>query len=106
MKRKSKRLYLVLHHEIFCRGQDAYHADEMVFHVASTLEKALKYIRESHVEPYSWWEIQLVDLDGEDWPERIGLYGRRGGELKKAPFEKAVQAYKRCKQDPAHHLNL
>jgi hypothetical protein len=102
---QKKQIYVVVHHEIFDVG-DEYHDHEMVFQVASSVKKALEYIRTSRVEPYSWWEIQVTTLDSEDWPECYGWFGRGGGKLRKRPYEKAVAAYKRCKQDPAHHLNI
>lgn len=99
----SKKIYIVLHHEIFFRGD--YVDDEMVFQVCSSLPKAIEYIRSARVDPYSWWEIQESTLDNGDWPVHVGWYGLRGGKLRKAPFEKAVKMYKKCKNDPTHHLN-
>ena len=100
------KVFLVLHHEILVRGQSGYLADDVVLHVASSLAKALRYIRQVHVEEYSWWEIQQATLDNYDNPVHAGWYGRRGGKLKQQPFAKAVAAYKRCKADPRHHLNV
>ncbi len=101
---KSKPIYIVLHHEVFCRGGE-YYADEMVFQVASSVKKALTYIRTTSVAPYSWWEIQVTTLDSGDCPEHYGWYGLRGGKLRKRPYKKAVAAYERCKHDPAYHVN-
>jgi hypothetical protein len=102
---KKTKIYLLIHHEIFHRGEE-YVDDEMVFQVASSVEKALEYIRICHVESYSWWEIQETSIDSAEWPEHYGWYGRRGGKLKNAPYKRAVAAYQRCKADPAHHLNV
>src|SRR5947209_4471809 len=56
MKRNSKKkVYIVLHHEIDLRGRNDYVDDVMVFHVASSLESALDYIKGSSVNSYSWW---------------------------------------------------
>jgi hypothetical protein len=99
------RIYLVLHHEIFQRGPHDYFADDVVFHVASSHENALAYIKRVHVDPYSWWEIQAVTVNGMDDPEHVGWYGRRGGKLAHPPFNKAVALFKKCESDPSHHLN-
>ncbi len=101
---RRKQLYLVLHHEIIQHGSE-YVTDEMVFQIASSLQKALEYIRTTRVDSHSWWEIQVTTLDNGDWPEHYGWYGHRGGKLKKQPYEKALAAYKRCKEQPSHHLN-
>jgi hypothetical protein len=99
------KVYLVLHHEIFQRGPNEYIADDVVFHVASSIDKALAYIKEVHVDPYSWWEVQEQVVDSMDDPKHIGWYGRRGGKLKRQPFAKSVEVFKKCKADPCHHLN-
>lgn len=100
------RIFLVVHHEIFQRGPNDYIADDVVLHVASSLKKALTYIKTTWVEPYSWWEIQEQKVDGMEYPEWVGWYGRRGGKLKYQPFDKSVQLFKKCKTDPSHHLNV
>jgi hypothetical protein len=99
-------IFLVLHHEIFKRGPNDYIADDVVLHVASSVKKALVYIKSSIVEPYSWWEIQEQKVDSMEWPKRIGWYGRRGGKLRCPPFNKAVHMFKKCESDPSHHLNV
>lgn len=92
MNKFAGKLYIVLHHEIFDGGR----VDEMVFFVASSLEKAIVMIKESYVSTYSWWEIQSYELDTLEWPEHVGWYGRKGGKLKKPPpFHKALEAYKK-----------
>jgi hypothetical protein len=100
------KVYLVLHHEIFQRGSTGYFADDIVFHVASSFEKALAYIKKGSVDPYSWWEVQELTVDSMNTPKHIGWYGRRGGKLKRQPFAKAVQLFQKCKADPEHHLNV
>jgi hypothetical protein len=104
--RRKRTVFLVLHHEIMLRGQDCYFADEVVFYVASSLERAIQYIKRVSVEEYSWWEIEQLAVDSMDDPIRVGWYGRRGGRLKAAPFDKSLAAFKRCESDPNHHLNL
>ena len=97
----KKKIYIVLHHEIFSGPR----VDEMVFTVCSSMDKALDFIKSCRVDPYSWWEIQESFLDNREWPDHVGYYGLRGGKLKKEPYEKALAAYKKCKEDPNHHLN-
>ncbi len=92
------KIFLVLHHEIIERCPNDSIADPFIVHVASSFKKALAYIKSSLVEPYSWWEIQEQKMDDMDWPDHVGWYGRRGGQLKRQPFKKAVQVYKKCKR--------
>jgi hypothetical protein len=66
----------------------------------------LVHINTLSVDPYSWWEIEEHMVDGREDPKRIGWYGRRGGKLKRQPFAKAVELFKKCKADPGHHLNV
>ncbi len=103
---RREKVFLVLHHEIMMRGPGICFADDVVFHTASSLSKALNYIKNAFVDEYSWWEIQAQVVDGMEDPVHVGWYGRRGGKLKSAPFEKAVIAYKKCKADPDHPLNM
>jgi hypothetical protein len=51
------KIYIVLHHEIMGTPEDC-RADEMVFYTCDSLEKALRLIKESRVDRWSWWEIQ------------------------------------------------
>ena len=88
------RIFIVLHHEIM-GTPDNYRADEMVFYTASSMKKALGLIKKSGVCRWSWWEIQVQDLDNMDWPEHVGYYGLRGGRLAKPPYEKCVEVFKK-----------
>ncbi len=88
------KIFIVVHHEIMGPPDDL-RDDEMQFYTASSLKKALKLIRESHVDRWSWWEIQVQELDGHEWPEHVGYYGPRGGKLAQPPVEKCKQLYKR-----------
>jgi len=84
------KVYIILHHEIFENG-----VDEMVFHIASSLNKAIEFIKKSYVSSYSWWEIQEQEMDDdEEWPAHVGYYGRRGGKLKTEPYKKAMEAFR------------
>ena len=87
------KIYIVLHCEIM--GLDNYfRIDEMVFYTADSLEKAVELIKSSRTDPWSWWEIQVQELNGHDWPVRVNLYGPRGGILKKTPYEKCINLFK------------
>jgi hypothetical protein len=70
------KVYIVLHHEIVQNGK-GYRTDEMVFFVVSCMKKALEAIKQSHVDPYSWWEIQeqILDDPALNWPEHVGYSG-------------------------------
>jgi hypothetical protein len=105
MKKQITILYSVLHHEIFENGERGYRADEMLFYITSSMEKALEFIKSSGVAPYSWWEIQVSQLDEREWPEHVGWYGLRGGKLKAQPYQKCVELYKKCKADENHELD-
>lgn len=94
------KVYLVIHYEIMT-GEVV---DAMLFHTASSLPKAIEYIKHSGVDCYSWWEIQVQKIDDKEWPEHLGWFGRRGGKIKKPPIEKAIEAFRKCKADPLHHL--
>lgn len=90
------KIYLVLHHEIMGRPPKHW-ADEMVFHTASSMRKALDLIRRSYVDSWSWWEIQVCVLDELEWPKHVGYYGPRGGKLKRPPREKCVERFLQAK---------
>src|SRR5262245_18218591 len=102
---RKRTVFLILHHEIMTHGSDVYFADDIVSHVASTLNKALRYITRVGVAEYAWWEIQQGAVDEMDDPVRVGWYGRRGAKLKAAPFKEALAAFKKCKSDPNHLRN-
>jgi len=88
------KVFIVLHHEIMGTPED-YRADEMVFYTCTSLEKALELIKTCRVERWSWWEIQIQEMDIHGWPEHVGHYGRRGGKLAKPPHEKCVEIFKK-----------
>jgi hypothetical protein len=88
------RIFIVLHHEIM-GTRECYRDDEMVFYTASSMNKALDLIKTSHVCKWSWWEIQKQELDSDEWPKRVSYYGRRGGKLTKAPYEKCAEIFKK-----------
>jgi hypothetical protein len=102
----KRKVYIVLHHEIFECKTGGYVADEMVFYVVSSMAGAIRCIKNSHVDPYSWWEIQQAILDdpSQDWPEHVGYYGRKGGRLKNPPYEKCVAIFEECKAKKTHRF--
>ena len=69
--------------------------DEMVFYTCTSLKKAIELIKKCHVVRWSWWEIQVQDIDSQEWPEHVGYYGRRGGKLAMPPYEKCVDIFKK-----------
>ncbi|HEY0982155.1 hypothetical protein [Schlesneria sp.] len=83
------KIFIVLHHEIMGVPGN-YRADEMVFYAARSLTKALELIKKTHVSRWSWWEIQVCELDDSEWPEHIGYFGRRGGKIAKPPYDKCI----------------
>mgnify|MGYP007120766191 FL=1 len=93
------KIFHVLHHEIFYTGGIVeYRADEMLFHTCSTLKNAIKYIKTSSVEPWSWWEIQEHRVDHQDWPSHFAYYDYRGRKIDSPPYDASVKMYKRkCK---------
>lgn len=88
------KVFLVLHHEIMGLPESC-RADEMVFFTCTSMKKALESIKKSSVEPWSWWEIQVQEMDSLEWPEHVGYYGRRGGKLAKPPYDKCVEIFKK-----------
>lgn len=91
---RTKKIYLVLHHEIMGVPGN-YRADEMIFYTASSLSHSLKLIKESHVDRWSWWEIQVHDMNSTSWPEHVGFFGRRGGRIARPSFEKYVAIFEK-----------
>ena len=69
-------------------------ADEMLFYSCTSMKKALELIKKSSVKRWSWWEIQVQDMDTPEWPQHVGYYGRRGGKLAKAPYDKCVEIFR------------
>ena len=87
------KVFIVLHHEIMGTPQNC-RADEMVFYTCRSMKKALELIKSSHVVRWSWWEIQVHDIDNHEWPEHVGYYGRRGGKLARQPYKKCIDIFK------------
>jgi hypothetical protein len=94
IKAWQMKIFIVLHHEIM-GSLNKYRADEMVFYTTSSMKKALGLIKKSGVSRWSWWEIQMQDLDKAEWLEHVGYYGLRGGRLAKPPHKKCVEIFKR-----------
>ena len=86
------KIYIVLHCEIMGLANNL-RVDEMVFYTADSLEKAIELIKSSRTDPWSWWEVQVQDLNSHEWPERVNLYGSRGGILKNAPYKKCEKLF-------------
>lgn len=86
------KVFLVLHHEIMGTPDDC-RADEMVFYTCTSMNRALEHIKKTHVDRWSWWEIQSQETNSWEWPEHVGYYGRRGGKLNNPPYKKCVELY-------------
>lgn len=94
MTNRAKKIYLVLHHEIMGIPGN-YRADEMLFYTASSLQHALNLIKKAHVDRWSWWEIQVHQLNSSEWPEHVGFFGLRGGRIARPNFEKYVAIFEK-----------
>ena len=88
------KAFIVLHHEIMGDPDDC-RVDEMLFYICTSMGKALELIRTTHVDRWSWWEIQVQDMDTPEWPEHVGYYGRRGGRPGKPAYDKCVETFKK-----------
>ena len=67
--------------------------DEMVFYTASSHKKALSLIKKVKTSKWSYWEIQVQEMNTPNWPENVkGYYKRDGKRMKNHPdfmkFEK------------------
>lgn len=91
------KLFHVLHHE-FMGVIEPPLADEMLFYTASSLKKAIAMIKRAHTCPWSWWEIQVQDLDRQEWPEHFGYYGPRGGKLAAQPWAKCLALFQAARK--------
>ena len=89
------KIYIVLHHEIMGTPENC-RADEMVFYTCDSLKKALRLIKKSRVDRWSWWEIQSQELNSLEWPQHVGFYGARAGALPKPPYDKCVALFKKA----------
>jgi len=103
------KVYICYHWEFMDFGHGPF-KDGMVLHVASTKEKAEKFMKRQWCDPYSWWELIEFELDGEEGNPvadyiTLGFYGNRGGKLRGEPRERCLAAYWKCKGDSKHHLN-
>jgi hypothetical protein len=69
------------------------HVDEMVFHVASTLGRAERYVREHHGMPYSWWKLQSFYPDVARDDPKTRIYTHLGRPAKDPPWKWAMHHY-------------
>ena len=74
-----------------------YEYDEMVFYTCDSMKKALRLIKKSRVDRWSWWEIQSQELNSLEWPQHVGFYGARAGALPKPPYDKCVALFKKAR---------
>jgi hypothetical protein len=105
--RKSSRksiVWVVVHCELM-GPTEAPHIDEMVFHVASLLAAAERYLRRLFVAPYSWWMVERrvvdeADTDADDSPQRQ-YFNYRGQPRQSPPHKAARRAYDKSRQEAA-----
>ena len=98
--RTGDRIWVVFHCEVALSLQGPL-VDEMVFFTASSKFTAMRLIRESHVNPGTWWRLNCARLDNIDGTcEPSVLYSRAGRVIRTRPFEKGFRAaLRQNKQD-------
>ena len=75
------------------------HIDEMVFHVASSLEAAEHFVKSGgEILPIAWWKIAEFTLNNPDWDQDANwsqCYGAKGTKLKNVDsrIRSAVKAF-------------
>ena len=93
------KVWAIFHCEIWQTKPNTY-ADEMLFHVASSLEKAEACIKDVHIFGDAWWLIVAYKLDNPDWDEDAEpgsqrYYGNKGRPLKKSPYARACKVFEK-----------
>jgi hypothetical protein len=101
MAKKQATAWVLVHCEYMGTGPCIY-VDSLVSHVSSSRRRAEAYVRDVHVDPYSWWELREFvvdckdhDRDGAAHVEEVLFYSHRGTPLRRAPFKRARTAYDR-----------
>lgn len=84
------KVYLLHHWELLESGNSR-KQDEIVHHVSSSVEEAVKYMKKTHCQPWAWWELMEWTVDSDEQEKFVGYYGPRGGAYKTNKFEKAVE---------------
>ena len=91
MARRAARAWVVSHGEIVLTPGD-YLVDEVVLFTASSKQGALRMIRQTHVDPGSWWRVDCTFMDR---PEQMGgrslLYSHRAREIAAVPLKQAYR---------------
>ena len=92
---KRKSIFAVVHCE-FGGSLPHPYVDEALFHVASSLSAAEKYIKIHFVDPFSWWRIQEFRIDDPN-DEQLSstVYTHTGRQVRRPPFKYALHYYKR-----------
>ena len=89
------KAWVIIHCELWVKEPNVF-IDEMVFHVASSLEKAEKYLKDIFIENTSWWKVIEMEVDRDESFSEDGLfyfYGNRGKKLKKMPYKRALKNF-------------
>jgi len=88
------KVWVVFHCEVW--NTDPYFCDEMLFHVATSLEKAEAYMKDVHIEPIAWWQVLEVTTDNADFhkdADEVYFYGNKGRRVKYPPRKRATRAF-------------
>ena len=92
---KRKSVFAIVHCEYGGSLPHPY-VDEALFHVASSLSAAEKYIKIHFVDPFSWWKIEEFRIDeANDEPLSTTVYTHTGRQVTRPPFKYALHCYKR-----------
>jgi hypothetical protein len=94
--KQSREVWVVLHCE-YMRNPKHRFIDEMLFHLASSLKAAQRFIGRARVGAYSWWEVQrrFLDVADDDVTPETHFYSHTGRKLNKPPQVRALNAYKK-----------
>jgi hypothetical protein len=90
------RVGVVIHCEYFQTPDiSAPYVDESTFHVASTLPKAIRYIRGCIMSDYSWWKVQQYGLNENNDEGEKRYFTHKGATVALPPYKRAMTAFKR-----------
>lgn len=87
------KVYVIFHCEVW--EYEPHLVDEAIFHTASSLEKAEKYMEDIHIEENTWWKVVEMVVDSIDDFLKDGpfhFYGNKGKKLKKSPYKRVLKA--------------
>jgi hypothetical protein len=96
MSERKRIVWVVMHYEIM-GPVDSPWIDSVQFHVSSSLDRAEQYIRNTHVDSHSWWQVHPHVIDAADCGEgqEVCYYSHRGTRLRSAPITRAITAFRK-----------